>query len=55
MVVGGTGLGKSTFINTLFFSHLLESKGTKSAQEEARQTTTIETVSHCKHSLPRTI
>lgn len=46
LVVGGTGLGKSTFVNTLFCSHLLESKATKSANEEPRKTTSIETISH---------
>lgn len=46
LVVGGSGLGKSTFVNTLFCSHLLECKATKSASEEPRKTTTIETVSH---------
>ncbi|KAI8921515.1 Septin-type guanine nucleotide-binding (G) domain-containing protein [Entophlyctis helioformis] len=41
MVVGRSGLGKSTLVNTLFASHLVESKGLS-----PRQTTEIHTVSH---------
>ncbi len=33
MVVGRTGLGKSTMVNTLFASHLIESKGVKQTTE----------------------
>ncbi|KAI8977062.1 septin ring protein [Mycotypha africana] len=47
MVVGQTGLGKSTLVNTLFASHLIDSKGRKSAEQyQKRQTTKIESVSH---------
>ncbi|SAL98286.1 hypothetical protein [Absidia glauca] len=52
MVVGNvnmdrqSGLGKSTLVNTLFASHLIESKGRLNADEPSRQTTEIEAVSH---------
>jgi len=46
MVVGQTGLGKSTLINTIFASHLIDSKGRLEATETIRQTTEIQTVSH---------
>ncbi|EJD53102.1 cell division/GTP binding protein [Auricularia subglabra TFB-10046 SS5] len=46
MVVGQTGLGKSTLINTIFASHLIDSKGRLEAAEPVRQTTEIQTVSH---------
>jgi len=46
IVVGQTGLGKSTLINTLFASHLVDSKGRFAADEEVRQTTEIHPVSH---------
>ncbi|KAI9360676.1 Septin-type guanine nucleotide-binding (G) domain-containing protein [Pilaira anomala] len=46
MVVGQSGLGKSTLVNTIFASHLIESKGRLAADETARQTTEIEAVSH---------
>ncbi|ORZ10417.1 septin ring protein [Absidia repens] len=46
MVVGQSGLGKSTLVNTLFASHLIESKGRLNADEPSRQTTEIEAVSH---------
>ncbi|CAO3689832.1 unnamed protein product [Rhizopus microsporus] len=46
MVVGQSGLGKSTLVNTIFASHLIESKGRLSAEEPPRQTTEIQTVSH---------
>lgn len=45
---GQTGLGKSTLINTLFASHLVDSKGRFAADEEVRQTTEIHPVSHGK-------
>lgn len=50
MVVGQTGLGKSTLINTLFASHLIESKGRLEAYETPRSTTEIHPVSHCECS-----
>ena len=43
---GQTGLGKSTLINTLFASHLVDSKGRFDADEDVRQTTEIHPVSH---------
>ena len=46
MVVGQTGLGKSTLINTLFAAHLIDSKGRLEASEPIRQTTEIHPVSH---------
>ncbi|KAJ1332182.1 hypothetical protein BSLG_003284 [Batrachochytrium salamandrivorans] len=42
MVVGRSGLGKSTLVNTLFASHLVESKGLA----PPRQTTEINSVQH---------
>ncbi|KAI1617030.1 septin like spn2 [Exophiala viscosa] len=44
--VGQTGLGKSTLINTLFSSHLIDSKGRLRPDEPIRSTTEIQTVSH---------
>ncbi|CAO3638012.1 unnamed protein product [Cunninghamella echinulata] len=46
MVVGQSGLGKSTLVNTIFASHLIDSKGRLEADQPPRQTTEIETVSH---------
>jgi len=46
IVVGPTGLGKSTLINTIFASHLIDSKGRFGADEPVRQTTEIQAVSH---------
>lgn len=46
MVVGQTGLGKSTLINTIFASHLIDSKGRFISDEPVKQTTEIQTVSH---------
>ncbi|KAF5388976.1 hypothetical protein D9757_005065 [Collybiopsis confluens] len=46
IVVGQTGLGKSTLINTIFASHLMDSNGRFDADEPVRQTTEIQTVSH---------
>ncbi|KAL2430437.1 Septin-like protein spn2 [Exophiala dermatitidis] len=44
--VGQTGLGKSTLINTIFASHLIDSKGRLRPDEPVRATTEIQTVSH---------
>ncbi|PSS27194.1 hypothetical protein M430DRAFT_130462 [Amorphotheca resinae ATCC 22711] len=44
--VGQTGLGKSTLINTIFASHLIDSKGRLTPDEPVRTTTEIQTVSH---------
>ncbi|KAJ1976488.1 cell division control protein [Dimargaris xerosporica] len=46
MLVGQTGLGKSTMVNTIFSAHLIDSKGRKSATETPRQTVEITPVSH---------
>ncbi|EAU30637.1 hypothetical protein ATEG_08505 [Aspergillus terreus NIH2624] len=46
MVVGQTGLGKSTLINTIFASHLIDSKGRLTPDEPVRSTTEIQAVSH---------
>ncbi|KAF2018064.1 cell division control protein-like protein 10 [Aaosphaeria arxii CBS 175.79] len=44
--VGQTGLGKSTLINTIFASHLMDSKGRLTPEEPIRSTTEIQAVSH---------
>lgn len=44
--IGQTGLGKSTLINTIFASHLIESKGRLIPDEVIRSTTEIHPVSH---------
>ena len=46
LLLGQTGLGKSTLINTIFASHLVDSKGRLAADEPVRQTTEIQAVSH---------
>ncbi|KAJ3131063.1 cell division control protein [Physocladia obscura] len=48
MVVGRSGLGKSTLVNTLFASHLVDSKGLLKTNENGVpiQTTEIQSVSH---------
>ena len=43
---GQTGLGKSTLINTIFASHLMDSKGRMGPEEAIRSTTEIQAVSH---------
>jgi septin 3/9/12 len=45
-VAGQTGLGKSTLINTIFASHLIDSKGRLNPDEVIRSTTEIQSVSH---------
>lgn len=45
MVVGESGVGKSTFINTLFATHLADSKASQSSSDPPRQTTEIHTSS----------
>ncbi|GAB1744369.1 hypothetical protein NU219Hw_g1649t2 [Hortaea werneckii] len=44
--VGQTGLGKSTLINTIFASHLVDSKGRLNPSENTRSTTEIHPVTH---------
>ena len=44
--VGQTGLGKSTLINTIFASHLIDSKGRLTPSDPVRSTTEIQAVSH---------
>lgn len=46
LLIGQTGLGKSTLINTIFASHLIESKGRLVPDEVIRSTTEIHPVSH---------
>jgi len=46
-------LGKSTLVNTLFASHLIDSKGRQHVQDLHKQTTQIESVSHGKHLVAR--
>lgn len=46
MVVGQSGLGKSTLVNTIFASHLIDSKGRQEHDLPIRQTTEINTISH---------
>ncbi|KAK6460046.1 septin [Scheffersomyces coipomensis] len=46
MVVGRSGLGKSTLVNTLFSSKLTESSGRRSPTEPTEKTTTIDISSH---------
>jgi septin family protein len=41
-------MGKSTFVNTLFAHHLLDSKGRKSSNQISRKTVAIDPVSHGK-------
>ena len=45
-LTGQTGLGKSTLINTIFASHLIDSKGRMRPDEPVRSTTEIQTASH---------
>lgn len=42
VISGQTGLGKSTMVNTLFASHLIDSKGRLEVDEPIRQTTEIQ-------------
>jgi septin 3/9/12 len=46
MVVGQSGLGKTTLVNTLFASPLIQSSGRKSATEPISRTSEIKVVSH---------
>ena len=46
IVPGQTGLGKSTLVNTLFASHLVESKGRFEPETSPRSTTEIHPQSH---------
>lgn len=46
MVVGRSGLGKSTLINTLFSSHLSDSQGRRSVNEPIEKTTEIKVSDH---------
>ncbi|PKI85244.1 cell division control protein [Malassezia vespertilionis] len=46
MVVGQTGLGKSTMVNTLFSSDMLASRGRDDPSDPVPQTTTINSSSH---------
>lgn len=49
--IGQTGLGKSTLINTIFASHLIDSKGRFEPDEPIRQTTEIQAISHSEFIL----
>jgi Septin len=46
LFIGQTGLGKSTLINTIFASHLIDSKGRFTSEDAVRKTTEIQGVSH---------
>lgn len=46
MVVGHSGLGKTTLVNTLFAAHLTDSSGRKSASEPVEKTSEIKVTSH---------
>ncbi|GMM29155.1 septin [Martiniozyma asiatica (nom. inval.)] len=46
MLVGHSGLGKSTLVNTLFSSHLVDSNGRKSSLEPIEKTTEIKITSN---------
>ncbi|KAJ3230325.1 cell division control protein [Chytriomyces hyalinus] len=48
MAVGRSGLGKSTLVNTIFASHLVDSKGLLKISENGQpiQTTEIQSISH---------
>ncbi|EEQ38231.1 putative cell division control protein [Clavispora lusitaniae] len=46
MVVGRSGLGKTTLVNTLFSSRLATTQGRRSAEEPIEKTTEIKTHSH---------
>ncbi|RUS26752.1 hypothetical protein BC938DRAFT_484167 [Jimgerdemannia flammicorona] len=46
MVVGQSGLGKSTLVNTIFAAHLIDSKARTDVSEPPRQTTEIQNASH---------
>jgi len=46
LLLGQSGLGKSTMVNTLFASHLLDNKATQKASDPIRQTTEINTITH---------
>ncbi|KAI9366888.1 Septin-type guanine nucleotide-binding (G) domain-containing protein [Zopfochytrium polystomum] len=46
LIVGRSGLGKSTLVNTLFAAHLIDSKGLRKPNEPPRQTTEINSVTH---------
>lgn len=50
--IGQTGLGKSTLINTIFASHLIDSKGRLGSEEAVRKTTEILAVSHGMFCFP---
>ncbi|PVU85085.1 hypothetical protein BB560_007154 [Smittium megazygosporum] len=41
ILVGESGMGKTTLVNTIFAGHLVDSNGRKSAQEQPRKTTEI--------------
>lgn len=45
---GQTGLGKSTLINTIFASHLIDSKGRLTPSDPVRSTTEIQAVSQSR-------
>ena len=52
--IGQTGLGKSTLINTIFASHLIDSKGRLTPSDPVRSTTEIQAVSHGKLGMEST-
>ncbi|KAJ2370779.1 cell division control protein, partial [Coemansia sp. RSA 2611] len=44
ILVGESGMGKSTLVNSIFSSHLVDSQGRRTAQEVIRKTTEISPV-----------
>ncbi|KAJ2273274.1 cell division control protein, partial [Coemansia sp. RSA 451] len=41
ILVGESGMGKSTLVNSIFSTHLVDSQGRRTAQEVIRKTTEI--------------
>jgi len=52
ILIGASGLGKSTMVNTLFSAHLVDSKGRMKAADPSKSTTEISQISHCMYPCP---